>query len=180
MGQYLQMGICYRLEVDKKRLDKLEITLEGLINELNKHLDITLYEINETHEEVIIEIKETGALEQLLEFTQFLYSLYPQEQRDTDCFESASEMIGELSSLKELVELAEEGRVPCFQSNKIVDEIKVSNWKPLEIKIYLLVFFVEGKIFMEGYDSFLRFIENNVRESSKRWSIAGAFKCFID
>ncbi|WP_342545406.1 hypothetical protein [Lysinibacillus sp. FSL K6-4013] len=89
-------------------------------------------------------------------------------------------MIGELSSLKELVELAEEGRFPCFQSNKTVDEIKVSAWRSLEIKNFLLVFFVEGKIFMEGYDSFLRFIENNVRESSKRWSIAGAFKCYID
>ncbi|WP_071458585.1 hypothetical protein [Bacillus massilinigeriensis] len=89
-------------------------------------------------------------------------------------------MIGELSSLKELVELAEEGRFPCFQFNKIVDEMKVSAWGALEIKIFLLVFFVEGKIFMEGYNSFLKYIENNVRKSGRKWSITGAFKCYID
>lgn len=180
MGQYLQMGICYRLEVDKKRLDKLEFTLEGLINELNKHLDITLYEINETHEEVIFEIKETVALEQLQEFMQYQYSMYPQEQWDTDCFESASVMIAELSSLKELVELAEEGRFPCFQSNIITDEVKVSAWDSLRVEFSMLVFFIEGKIYMEGYGAFLKYIENNIRESSKKWKIAGAFKCFID
>ncbi|MCC3377712.1 hypothetical protein, partial [Cohnella sp. REN36] len=109
------------------------------INELNKHLDITLYEINETHEEVIFEIKETVALEQMQEFMQYQYSMCPQEQWDTDCFESASEMMGELSSLKELVELAEEGRFPCFQSNIITDEVKVSAWDLLRVEFSMLV-----------------------------------------
>ncbi|MFB6469518.1 hypothetical protein ACE38V_22555 [Cytobacillus sp. Hz8] len=168
------------MEVDKKRLDKLGITSEKLMNKLNKDFDLSLYDLNENQDEIIFVIKESVVLEQLQNFTQYQYSMYPQEQWDTDCFESASEMIGELSSLKELVELAEEGRFPCFQSNKIVDEIKVSAWESLEMKIFMLVFFVEGKIFMEGYNSFLKFIENNVRESSKGWSIAGAFKCFID
>nr|WP_259548258.1 hypothetical protein [Heyndrickxia oleronia] len=179
MGQYLQMGICYQMEVDKKRLDKLGITSEKLMNKLNKNFDLSLYDINETQDEIIIGIKES-VMEQLHEFTQFQYSMYPQEQWGTDCFESVSEMIGELSTLKELVELAEEGRFPCFQSNKIVDEIKVSAWESLEMKISMLVFFVEGKIFMEGYNSFLKYIENNIRESSKKWEIAGAFKCYID
>lgn len=179
MGQYLQMGICYRMEIDKKRLNKLGVTFEKLANELNKGFDLSLYDLNETQDEIIFEIKES-VLEQLQEFMKFQYSLYPQEKPYIDCFKSASEMIGELSSLKELVELAEDGGFPCFQSNKIVDEIKVSAWESLEINNFMLVFFVEGKIFMEGYDSFLGFIENNVRESSKGWSIAGAFKCFID
>jgi len=42
------------------------------------------------------------------------------------------------------------------------------------------VFFIEGKIYMEGYGAFLKYIENNIRESSKKWKIAGTFKCFID
>lgn len=179
MGQYLQMGICYRLEVDKKRLDKLEVTLERLIKELNKHLDITLYEINETHEEVIFEIKESVVLE-LQGFMEFQYSMYPQEQQYIDCFKSAVETIGGLSSFQEIVQVAEEGNFPCFQSNVIIDEIKISAWNWLEIEISMFVFFVEGKIFMEGYNFFLRYIENNVRESSREWGIAGAFRCYID
>jgi hypothetical protein len=180
MGQYLQMGICYRVEVDKKRLDKLEITLERLTNELNKHYDISLYEINETHGEIIFEIKESVILEQLQEFMQFQYSMYSQKKPYAECFKSATEVIRELSTLKETVELANEGRFPCFQSSVITDEIKVSAWDWLKIDISLFAFFVEGKIYMEGYNSFLRFIETNVRESSKKWSIAGAFKCYID
>lgn len=180
MGQYLQMGICYRMEIDKKRLNKLGATFEKLAIELNKDFDLSLYDINETQDEIIFVIKQSVILEQLQNFMQFQYSMYPQEQWDTDCFESVSEMIGELSSLKELVELAGEGRFPCFQSNIITDEVKVSAWDSLRMEFSMFVFFVEGKIFMEGYNSFLRFIENNIRESGKKWSITGAFRCFID
>lgn len=180
MGQYLQMGIGYRMEIDKKRLDKLGVTLEKLVIELNKHFDMSLYDFNETHNEIIFEIKEFVVLEQLQEFMKFQYSLYSQEKPYVDCFKLATEMIRELSSLQEIVEVAEEGRIPCFQSSKVTDEIKVSAWDWLKVDISLFVLFVEGKIFMEGYNSFLRYIENNVRETSKEWTIAGAFKCFID
>ncbi|MEI2368012.1 hypothetical protein [Niallia circulans] len=180
MGQYLQMGICYRMEIDKKRLDKLGIPFEKLAVELNKHFDLSLYDLDESQDELIFEIKEAVILEQLLEFTQFQYSMYPQEQPYVECFKSATESIRKLSTLKETVELANEGRFPCFQSSVITDEIKVSAWDWLKIDISLFALFVEGKIYMEGYNSFLRFIENNIRESGKKWSIAGAFRCFID
>ncbi|WP_108671765.1 hypothetical protein [Peribacillus acanthi] len=180
MGKYLQMGICYRVEVDKNRLDKLGVTLEKLAIELNKHFDLSLYDLNETQEEIIFEIKESVVLEELQESLRYQYSMYPQEQPYTDCFESTVETIGGLSSFQEIIQLAEEGNFPCFQSNVITDEIKILAWNWLEIEISMFVFFVEGKIFMEGYDSFLRYIENNVRESSGKWGIAGAFKCFIN
>lgn len=180
MGQYLQMGICYRIEVDKKRLNKLGVTFEKLTNELNKHLDLSLFVLNETKDEIIFVIKEPVILEQLQNFMQFQYSMYPQEQPYTDCFKSAVETVGGLSSFQEIIQVAEEGNFPCFQSNVITDEIKISAWNWLEIEISMFVFFVEGKIFMEGYNSFLKYIESNVRESSKEWTIAGAFKCYID
>jgi len=180
MGQYLQMGICYRIKVDKKRLDKLGVTFEKLKNELNKHFDLSLYDLNETQDEIIFGLKESVVLEQLQEFMQFQYLMYPQEQPYIDCFKSAIEIIGELSSLQEIVEVAEEKKFSCFQSNTITDVVKVSSWNSLSVGISMLVFFVEGKILMEGYNSFLRFIENNIRESGKKWSITGAFRCFID
>lgn len=180
MGQYLQMGICYQMEIDKKRLDKLGITFEKLTNELKKQFDLSLYELNETQDEIIFEIKESVVLAQLQEFMKFQYSLYPQEKPYVDCFKSAMETIGGLSSFQEIVEVAEEKKFPCFQSNVLTDEVKVSVWNSLSVGISMLVFFVEGKIIMEGYNSFLRFIENNIRESGKKWSITGAFRCFID
>ena len=180
MGQYLQMGICYRMEVDKNRLERLGVTLEKLMNELNKHCNLSLYHLKETPDGVICEIKESVVLEQLQEFMRYQFSMYPQEQPYIDCFKSVTEMIGELSSLQEIVELASEQRFPCFQSSIITDEIKVSAWDWLRVEISMFVFFVEGKIIMEGYNSFLKYIEKNVRESSKKWSLVGAFKCYID
>ncbi|MFT4413354.1 hypothetical protein ACLM5H_05795 [Fredinandcohnia humi] len=180
MGQYLQMGIGYRMEIDKKRLDKVGVTIEKLEIELNKHFDMSLYDFNETHDKIIFEIKESVVLEQLQEYIQYQYSMYPQEQPYTDCFKSAVEIIGGLSTFQEIVQVAEERNFPCFQSNRITDEIKVSAWGWLEIDISMFVFFVEGKIFMEGYNSLLKFIENNVRQSSEKWTIAGAFRCFIE
>lgn len=179
MGQYLQMGICYRMKIDKNRLDKLGISLEKLTNELNKHLDVSLYDLNETQDEIIFEIKES-VLEQLQEFMRIQYSMYPQEQPYMDCYKSAVEIIGGLSSIQEIIQVAEEKNFPCFQSSKVTDEIAVSAWDCLRVDISLFVFFVEGKIFIEGYNSFLKYIENNVRKSSERWSLAGAFKCYID
>ncbi len=180
MGQYLQMGIGYRMEIDKNRLDKLGLTIEKLLNRLNEQMDMSLFNCGETQEKIIFEIKESVVSEQLQEFMEFQYSLYSQEKTYVDCFKLATEMIRELSSLQEIVEVAEEGRFPCFQSNRITDEIKVSAWGWLEIDISMFVFFVEGKIFMEGYNSLLKFIENNVRQSGGKWTIAGAFKCFIN
>jgi len=179
MGQYLQIGISYRMEIDKKRLDKVGVTIEKLEIELNKHFDMSLYDFNETHDKIIFDIKESVVLEQLQEFIQYQYSMYPQEQPYTDCFKSAVEIIGGLSTFQEIVQVAEERNFPCFQSNRIADEIKVSAWGWLEIDISMFVFFVKGKIFMEGYNSLLKIIENNVRQSSEKWTIAGAFRCFI-
>jgi hypothetical protein len=39
--------------------------------------------------------------------------------------------------------------------------------------------FYEGKIIMEDYDSFLRYLENVIRAASQQWSISRAFCCFI-
>lgn len=180
MGQYLQMGICYRMEIDKKSMDRLDLTYEKLVNELNKQIDMSLFNCGETQDKLTFEIKES-VLEQLQEFMQFQYSLYPQKKPYIDCFKLSVELIGGLSSFQEIIQVAEEKNLPCFQSNVITNEIKVLPWGYwLKIDISMLVFFVEGKIIMEGYNSFLRFIENIVRESSERWSIAGAFKCYID
>lgn len=44
------MGICYRMEIDKNRLDKLEATYEKYLMALNKHFDLSLYDLKETQD----------------------------------------------------------------------------------------------------------------------------------
>lgn len=86
MGQYLKMGICYKMEIDKKNIDRLGLTNEILINELNKGIEISLFDSKETNDVIIFEIKESVVLEQLKEFMGFQYSLYSQEKHTVNFF----------------------------------------------------------------------------------------------
>lgn len=178
MGQYLQLGIIHNLAVSKEKMKALGLTFEKLKNELNKEVDLALYDFFENDDVINFVLKESIVMQQLCSFLRFQYSLYNQDADSN--FESAIQEISELSNLQEVIELAEEKRFPCFQNNRILHNIQVSHWKSLRVEVSLFVLFVEGKIYMECYDSFLKYLTNLVRESSKRWSISRAFSCFID
>jgi hypothetical protein len=154
MGQYLQMGIV-----------------------LKKWIWI-LFDLREDEKYIRFEIKESIVQEQLYEFLKYQFTLY--EKSDVEGFESTLKAISEKHSLQEIVAMADENSFRYLQSSKIYDEIQVSSWDWLRIEVSMLVFFVEGKIFMEGYGQFLRYLENVIRASSGRWPIAGAFRAFID
>lgn len=178
MGQYLQLGIVHRLSVSKEKMNSMGLSVERVKDELNKEVDMALYDLDENDDLVNFVLKDSIVMEQLGNFLQYQYSLY--DQNEDSHFESAVQAISEMSNPKQIFELAEEKRFPCFQNNRIVHNIQVSHWKSLRVEISLLVLFVEGKIFMECYDSFLKYLTNIVRETSKQWSICGAFGCFID
>lgn len=178
MGQYLQMGICNRIAIDKDRINKLNITIEEVIESLKNDMDMSLFALRETEEQFVFTISESIAMGQLHQFLQFQYSLYNQEQLYKKCFSSVLEVIAECSSLQEIEGLAESKSFPCFQTSIIDEEIKVSDWNWLRIEYNIWLIFAEGKIYMEAYNNFLRFLEHQIRASSK-WTISGGFRCFI-
>ncbi|MCG5252467.1 hypothetical protein P4U99_27625 [Brevibacillus agri] len=178
MGQFLQLGIIHKLAVSKEKMNALGLSVEKVKDELNKEVDMALYDLFENDDVITFVLKESFVMQQLSSFLRFQYSLYDQDGFSS--FETAIQAISALSNLQQIVEMAEEKRFPCFQNNRIAHDIQVSNWKSLRVEISLFVIFLEGKIFMECCDSFLNFITKAVRESSKQWSISGAFGCFID
>ncbi|MBP3041143.1 hypothetical protein J9303_16895 [Bacillaceae bacterium Marseille-Q3522] len=184
MGQYLQMGICNRIFVKKDRINKLNTTLEKVIEALNKEMDMSLYDQSETEDEFVFSLKDKIISEQLLDFLRFQYSLYTQEEPYTNCFNTVLKMISEHNSFEQIEEILSKKSFPCFQSSNVFDQIKVNvqdwiyDWIYIEYSLWLL--FLEGKIFLESYNDFFRYLENQVREASKKWSIAGAFRCFIE
>ncbi|MEK4339113.1 hypothetical protein [Brevibacillus sp. FSL L8-0710] len=178
MGQYLQLGIVHRLSVSKEKMNSMGLSVEKVKDELNKEVDMALYDLDENDDLVNFMLKDSIVMEQLGNFLQYQYSLY--DQNEDSHFESAIQAISEMSYLQQIVGLAEEKRFPCFQNNRIVHDIQVSNWKSLRVEISLFVLFVESKTYMECYSSFLKYLTNVVRESSKHWSLSGVFGCFID
>lgn len=176
---HLQMGICNRIVVEKERMNKLNISIEKVTESLNKNMDMSLFEQNETDQQFIFTISDSIVLEQLYEFLKHQFLLYNQEKPYKECFDSVLKRISECSSLQEIEAIAESKSSPCFQKSIIDDEIMVNEWYWLKVEYTIWVMFVEGKIIMESYNNFLRFLERQVRVSGYKWSISGAFRCFI-
>ncbi|OLN21753.1 hypothetical protein BTO30_13215 [Domibacillus antri] len=174
---YLQLGICHRMSVHKDKMTKMKLTNEMLISKLNKEMDMSLFNYGENENEITFVIKEP-ILIQLHNFMQFQFSLYPQNKSETKEFEALLNRVTN-ASYKELIELSKERSIYNFQHNQISHKIQVDSWNWLQVDVSLFVIFVEGKILMEGYNSFLGYFENLVRSSSGNWSIAGAFRGFI-
>jgi hypothetical protein len=173
------MGLCNRIVVEKDRMNKLSIPLEKVIESLSKEMDMSLFEQRETEDHFVFTISETIVKEQIYQFIQFQFLLYNQEQPYKECFDSVLKVISQRSSLQEIEEVAKNKSFPCFQLSVIDDEIRVNDWYWLRIEYSIWLMFAEGKIFMEAYNNFLRFLEHQVRVSSEKWSISGAFRCFI-
>jgi hypothetical protein len=173
------MGIVHELVISKERLNKLNLTQENVIDILNKEMDLDLFVQYEDDDNIRFELNESVLKDQLSDFMQFQFSLY-NEPDEKMIFESTLNAISEITALQEMVALAKEKEFQYFQYNRIYDEIKVSSWDWLKIEISMFVIFVEGKIIMEGYNQFLRYLENVIRSLGNRWSIAGAFRAFID
>jgi len=179
LGQYLQLGICSRIVIQKERTAKLNVSIEKVTEALDKVMDMSLFERGDTEEQYIFTIKEFIVLDQLNQFLEFQFSLYPQ-QHYKESFETALKAVSEQSSLQNILELAKARKFSCFQRNIITDEILVNDWHGLKVEYDMWIMFVEGKLVMETYNNFLRYFEKQVRTSSKNWSISGAFRCFID
>lgn len=180
MGQYLHMGLCNRIVIEKERMAKLNVSIEIVIKALNSVIDMSLFELGEPEEQYVFTIKESIVLEQLYQFLQLQFSLYNQQDPYKGCFNKILTAVAEISSLHDIEELAKTKSFPCFQKQVINDEILINEWHWLKVEYEMWIMFVEGKLFMETYNNFLRFIEKQVRVSSEKWLISGAFRCFID
>ncbi|MBT2282212.1 hypothetical protein J7E78_01425 [Paenibacillus polymyxa] len=175
MGQYLQMGICHQMLIGKREIEKT--TIEKIKGELGKLINLELFDLEESEENISFIIKESVVQEQLHMFLSEQFSLYDQSYA-----EDFSELLLEIEkrqSLVEIIELAEEKEFRFFKNSEVYDYVDITPWSRIRVETSLMLFFFEGKLLMESYCSFLRYLENMVRVSSSQ-AISGAFRAFID
>lgn len=177
MGQYLQLGICHRITVDKERLQKFGLTENDVAAKLSEKMDMSLFTCHEHEEKIQFMLKESVVLEQLHDFLQGQFSMYPAKE-DQEQFNSTLMKISNMQSMQEIVELAEGKALRYFQSSDIYEHIKAGPWDRMRLTLSLFVFFLEGKIIMEEYIYFLGYLENLVRANSQL-TIVGAFRVVI-
>ncbi|WP_405157918.1 hypothetical protein [Paenibacillus sp. FSL H8-0283] len=175
MGQYLQMGICHQMLIGKREIGKT--TIDNIKGELGKLVNLELFDFEESEENVSFIIKESVVQEQLHMFLSEQFALYEQVYKE-DFSEALSE-IAKRQSLGEIIELAEEKEFRFFQHNNVHDSIEISPWQTAQVDTSLFLIFIEGKLLMESYNSFLCYLEKLVRSNSSQ-AISGAFRAFID
>lgn len=143
---------------------------------LANSIDLSLFIYQEDEEEVQFTIRESTVVEQLHDFLQEQFSLYP--ANDRELISTTLARIANMKSFQEMIELAEEKSSPYFQDSSVYDYIEVGPWKRIRAELSLFVFLLEGKIIMEGYNNFLKYIENLVRAKSQH-AIGGALRVII-
>jgi hypothetical protein len=180
MGQYLQGGICYEIVINREDLLKCNLNNDELDHVLCKEVELSLFNKYDTESEIRYLINEQMILQQLYGFMRSLLAIYSEDDAYlVGDIESALAMIEQRTSLKEMIALANEKKYAFFQNNTIVRHVKLNHWDYLRIEMKMIVMILEGKIYMEGYNEFLRFIEALVKRTSKEWEIGGAFRVFI-
>ncbi|MFD0717446.1 hypothetical protein [Paenibacillus sp. GCM10027626] len=178
MGKYIQLGICHRITVYKEELEELKLTESDLTKKLNESMDMSLFTCNDDGNQLCYSLQDEVLMEQLPDFLRSQYSLYPAKEAE-EAFRSVLLKISQKESAAEIIELANEKSSAYFQSSHVYNFIETAFRKRLRIDLSLMLLFVEGKIIMECYTDFLRYLENLVRSNSKL-PIAGAFRAVIE
>lgn len=90
----------------------------------------------------------------MYKFLNEQFALY--DERYKDEFSSVLSGVADKQSLDQIVELEKEKRFRFFQHNKVYDYVEISPWRTVRVQTSLLIIFLEGKLLMECYDSYLR------------------------
>ena len=178
MGQYIQAGICYRIKVSSTEMERSKVSYEEIIEGLAKEIPIDLYEMNESESGYIFllkdEILENGNLQ------EFLIEQYEALNVDEDETRDIIGKLKELSKVVDIIDLAKEKRYQNFQYSSVCEYIDCTIWRcRVMVEYESIIFMIEGKIIMECYRNFLRYIENLIKKSNVH-RISEAVKVFIE
>lgn len=175
MGQYIQVGICYKFNVTKKDLIDCGMSKDDLIDVIGKKVDINCYNIEETNEEYSFKIKED--LLSNLELISFL-----KEQYNFFGVDDSEEIFNNINKLKgydEIVKFANRKPYENFQQSINLEEIRFGPWKTFLVKYNNIIFFINGKAYMECYNDLLMYIEKLIKNKNTH-KISGTVKAFLD
>ncbi|WP_297424645.1 hypothetical protein [Clostridium sp.] len=177
MGQYIQAGICYRIKISKEEMKRSKVSYEEIIEGLAKEIQINIYEVNEIESGYIFSLKdeilENGNLQ------EFLIEQYKALDVDEDKMIDIVSRLKELSKVNDIIDFAKEKRYQNFQCSSVYDYIYCTIWRDrVMVEYETILFMIEGKIIMECYRSFIRYIENLIKKSNIH-RISEAVKVFI-
>lgn len=100
MGQYLAVGIVPKIIINKHRIKSPNLTLDLILEELNKELKINCYNFSEDLDKYYWEIKPNMFEGNLVEFLDEQFKTYASSED-----EDLKEVIAQLSNLKDFKQI---------------------------------------------------------------------------
>lgn len=165
MGQYIQAGICNRIKVSKREMEENRVNFEEFKEGLAKEISLDLYEIEEVESGYIFSLKNDVLANGDLE--KFLSEQYELLNIAKDRAKKIIDSLKGLSRADDIIELAERKKFENFQYISIYDNIYCTMWEHrVMVEYELMIFMLEGKIMMECYRRFLRYIEKLIKKDN--------------
>ena len=162
MGTYLAVGIVPKIVINKSSIKSSDLTLDLILEQLNKELKIDCYNFSEDLKKYCWEIKPNILEGNLVEFLDEQFKAYTSWED-----EDLKEVIVQLTNLKDfkqIMKLAEDKNLVHFQLlDQIFGYIKVISINGfneyVEVLYSLIAYFLDDKIIMECYSN----LEYNIR-----------------
>jgi len=182
MGTYLATGIVQTIVIDKSRIQYPDITLDNIIQQLKKELNINYYDFSENIDEYFWNIKPRVLEKNLVEFLDAQFKIYTDE-KDRG-MQQVIVKLTEIKNLDQIIELAASKSLVYFQLfEKIFGCIKVERTngfsQHVEVFYNVISYFLDGKIIMECYENILRYFEHNLRSQRNEYSLVDCVKVMI-
>lgn len=175
MGQYIQVGICYKFNVMKEDLIECNMSKDDFIKIMDEKIDIDCYNIEESHKEYEFKIKdEVFTNVELNSFLKEQYSFFEVDDSD-EIFND----INKLNGYDDIVGFAERKPYENFQQSNNVEDVSFTYWKSFSVKYKNIIFFMNGKAYMECYNDLLRYMEKLIKNKNTH-KISGTVKAFLD
>jgi len=184
MGQYLAMGLTYKISASLNEMKKKQISKEELRQELEQNLlfDMKLYDETETNKSLVFTLKNQELEKGLIPFLEVFYPVAYGKQKEKK-YEAVLRELQATPSTQWL-ELAEENRYYAFQYDPYAEPGYISFSKPFNPGIgidfgCIMLTAGHGKIVTEGIDNLMGIFKYCMIGTFKEHPIVKSMQIYI-
>ncbi|MBR1883833.1 MAG: hypothetical protein IJ809_02650 [Clostridia bacterium] len=168
MGQYLRIGIATKIRVSKERRFDEDLTYEQIVDDLKETINIDNYNIINTKNNVIFELKNTliekHAMDLILEQLEIYETKANFERKKKELQRFNKDL------LKKLNEVGYSTKIDCFfldNGGFYINDVSYISKCGATCYADMIVFICEGKILMECYFDVFRYLRQKIIESTE-------------
>jgi hypothetical protein len=162
MGQYIQIGVCTEVRVAKAHLERSKLSLVELREALQEELGLHLFDEEETEAEHVWRIKERLLTQGFADFLRHQRAMTREESRpEAEAFLVALEACQSAAEVHALTNSEACPEAFVLWPGHTREILGVGPWKRrVAADLSVLIYLLEGKVFMECYRKFFRYLRS--------------------